>query len=63
VILSKDNKKDLRDIKEAYIEGLRFHFVEDMMEVVELALLNTKVEKPVDIMAALREQESNAKQS
>ena len=63
VILSKENKKDLRDIKEAYIEGLRFHFVEEMMEVVELALLNSKVEKPVDITAALKEQESNAKQS
>ncbi len=59
VILSKDNSKDLRDIKEAYIEGLRFHFVEEMMEVLDAALLNTKVEKPVDILAALKELPQN----
>lgn len=38
VILSRDNEPDFMDIKQEYIEGLQFHFVENMMEVLDLAL-------------------------
>jgi ATP-dependent Lon protease len=39
IILSQANRKDIREIKPAYLEGLTFHHVEDIAEVVRLALL------------------------
>lgn len=43
IILSEENRKDVEDIKEIYIRGLKFHYVETIMEVLELALLKQKV--------------------
>jgi len=43
IILSKDNLKDIEDIKPNYLKGLKFHYVSEMIEVIELALLNEKV--------------------
>jgi len=48
VILSADNKKDVDDINPIYIKGLNFHYIKDMIEVVDLALENEKVSKPID---------------
>ena len=38
IILSEDNAKDIAEIKEDYIEGLKFHFVRTNDEVLALAL-------------------------
>ncbi len=46
IILSKENKRDFHDIKEDYIKGVDFHFVSNMMEVVQLALEPAKA-RPV----------------
>ncbi len=43
IIVSIDNKRDLLDIKAEYVEGLKFHYVENMLEVIQLAL-----EKDID---------------
>jgi ATP-dependent Lon protease len=43
IILSKENKKDVEDINPLYIKGLKFHYVENMKEVLDIALLKTKV--------------------
>ncbi len=45
IILSKDNRKDVEDIKPEYLKGLKFHYVSDMMEVIDLALLKQKASK------------------
>jgi ATP-dependent Lon protease len=39
LILCKSNKKDIEDIKPSYLKGLTFHYVDNMMEVIELALV------------------------
>ena len=49
IILSEDNKKDILEINPKYLEGLTFHYVKTMMEVVELALLKQKVKDAVSI--------------
>jgi ATP-dependent Lon protease len=46
IILSAENQKNLEEIKEEYIKGLQFHFVNTVMDVLDIALLNTKVKKP-----------------
>jgi ATP-dependent Lon protease len=42
IILSKENKKDIEEIKEDYIKGLRFNYIDQMIELVDLALLKEK---------------------
>jgi len=49
IILSAENRKDVEEIKDKYIRGLRFHYVDTIMEVVNLTLLRQKVSKPRDI--------------
>lgn len=39
IILSKDNKRDILEIKPDYIKGLKFHYLTDMIEVLDLALV------------------------
>jgi ATP-dependent Lon protease len=47
IILSKENEQDIKEIKEMYIKGLKFHYVDSMMEAVNFALLDEKVDNPV----------------
>ena len=49
VILPEANRHDVKEIDPSYIEGLNLHFVDTMQEVIDLALLEEKVEKPVKI--------------
>lgn len=44
LILCSENKKDIDEIKPEYLKGLEFHYVTDIQEVVELALLKEKVD-------------------
>ena len=43
IILSAENRKDVTEIKEEYLKGLTFHYVNDMSEVIELAITDQKV--------------------
>lgn len=43
IILCADNRKDIEEIKPAYLKGLKFHYVSDIMEVLEIALLKETV--------------------
>ena len=43
IMLCKDNEKDIVDIKKSYLKGLKFHYVTDMHEVIEVALTKQKV--------------------
>ncbi|MCK9290948.1 MAG: endopeptidase La, partial [Bacteroidales bacterium] len=45
IILSQENKRDFIEIKEEYVTGVQFHFVDKMMEVIELSLLPSKNEQ------------------
>lgn len=49
IILSSKNEKDLDEINPKYIKGLTFHYVDDMMEVIEIALTDQKVEKALKV--------------
>jgi ATP-dependent Lon protease len=43
IILCHENQKDIDEIKPVYLKGLKFHYVKDIMEVLEFALLREKV--------------------
>jgi len=47
IILCSENKKDIGEIKEEYLKGLEFHYVDDISQVINLALLDEKVSNPI----------------
>jgi len=46
IILSEQNKKDIEQINKIYLNGLKFYYVQTVMEVLEIALLSEKVKNP-----------------
>lgn len=46
---AKENRKDVEEIKD-YLRGLDFIYVREITEVIDVALTNTKVERPIDLM-------------
>jgi len=49
IVLSEENKKDIKEIKPLYLKGLTFKYVKDMIGVIDAALLKEKVQNPVTI--------------
>ncbi|MDZ4750348.1 MAG: endopeptidase La [Flavobacteriales bacterium] len=43
IILCERNRKDIDEINERYLKGLKFHYVSEMHEVIDKALLKEKV--------------------
>lgn len=50
LILCKDNRKDIEEIPDMYIQGLDFHYVETVMDVLDYALLDQKVGNPIEFI-------------
>ena len=50
IIISAENRKDVEDIKEIYVRGLKFNYVHTIMDVLEGALLKQKVKNPKKIL-------------
>lgn len=46
LVLCIDNKKDVEEIKPEYCKGLHFHYVRDVKDVLDYALLTEKVKNP-----------------
>ena len=49
IILPADNKKDIEEIKPVYLKGLKIHYVEQMIDVLDLALLGKLASNPLKI--------------
>ena len=45
IILAKENKKDIDEIKAIYMEGLTIHYVDEILEVLKLSLTAEKAER------------------
>jgi ATP-dependent Lon protease len=43
ILLCKENKSDILEIKAEYLKGLTFHYVSDMSDVIKLALTQEKI--------------------
>jgi len=50
IIMSEENEKDVKEIKNIYTEGLNIHYIDNIMQVLETALLNEKVENALEIV-------------
>ncbi len=49
IVLSKQNKKDILEINKNYITGMKFHYVDNLKQVIDITLHSQKVENPVII--------------
>jgi ATP-dependent Lon protease len=50
IVLCENNRKDILDIDEKYIKGLTFHYVQEMKDVLQIALTTTKVNRAKKIV-------------
>lgn len=46
IILCEKNRKDIEEIEAHYVKGMVFHYVNEMKEVLDLAILDKKVKSP-----------------
>ena len=57
IILCEENRKNIEEIQPVYLKGLTFHYVNDIKEVLELALTNEKVNGAIDFCAVTNKKE------
>ncbi len=50
IILCSENKADIDEIKSEYIEGVTFHYVKEMSEVLAIAITKDKVKNAKEIL-------------
>ena len=53
IVMSEENRRDIDEINERFVEGLTFHFVKDVMEVLDFSLLPEKVDHAIDLTKVL----------
>ena len=49
IVICEENRRNIEDIPEMYLKGVTFHYVSNVMEVLDIALLKTKVNNPLDL--------------
>jgi ATP-dependent Lon protease len=49
ILLCEANRKDVEEINKSYLTDITFHYVKNMLEVVDFALLDEKVNNPVNM--------------
>jgi ATP-dependent Lon protease len=49
IVISEKNRKDVEEINERYLKGLKFHYVREMYEVIEKSLLKEKVSGAIKV--------------
>ena len=61
IILCEENRKNIEEIQSVYLKGLTFHYVNDIKEVLELALTDEKVNGAIDFCAVTNKKEEEKK--
>ena len=51
IVLCETNRKHVEDIQARYLKGLRFHYVQNMTDVIDRALLKEVVDNPLKVTA------------
>jgi ATP-dependent Lon protease len=49
IMLSRENLKDIQEINEIYLKGVKFHYVSNLMEILSFALLKQKVKSDLTL--------------
>ena len=59
IVMCRDNKKDIDEIPEIYLQGVEFHYVENVQDVWQFALTDELVAHPIEFKI---EEEKNSKE-
>lgn len=54
VIMCESNRKDVEEINAGYLKDMKFHYVSNMLQVLDIALLDEFADHPVDLMEPVR---------
>ena len=49
IVMCQENEKDINEIPEVYLKGVRFHYVENVQDVWNFALTKEIVSNPIDL--------------
>lgn len=49
IVLCKENKKDIDEIKDTYLKGLNFHYVSTIKDVIDIAILPEKIDNAIEL--------------
>ena len=60
IVLCKENRKNIEEIPAIYLKGLTFHYVDNVKEVLDIALLPEKVDNPLDLTVKQEKKEEKA---
>lgn len=48
ILICQENRKDIEEIPEIYLQGVEFHYVENVSDVFDFALLKQKIANPLE---------------
>jgi ATP-dependent Lon protease len=54
VIMCEANRKDVEEINKSYLKDMKFHYVSNMLQVLDIALLDEYADHPLDLMEPVR---------
>ena len=57
IIVCEENRKNIEEIQPVYLKGLTFHYVNDITEVLDIALTDEKVNGAIDFCAEMNKKE------
>lgn len=61
IVMSEENRKDIEEINDVYLKGLTFHYVKTVKEVWDFALLDEKIEHPLNLNVQTDDKTKNEK--
>ena len=61
IMMCRENEKDVNEIPEIYLKGVKFHYVENVQDVWDFALTNEMVKSPLDF--TIKEDEGKEKEN
>ena len=50
IIICEENRRNIEAIPDIYLKGLTFHYVNEIKEVFDIALLEEKIKNPINLI-------------
>ena len=63
IVMCRENEKDINEIPDVYLNGVTFHYVENVQDVWDFALTNEIVEHPLDFTIPEENEKENNKKN
>ena len=61
IVMCRENEKDILEIPDMYLKGVKFHYVENVQDVWDFALTNERVKNPLDFTITEEDEKEDKK--